>query len=96
MPIGTFVGFAFALACCVAFLATGTAVSFSLSKARLCFGKRVFFLMLLLVMSFLAGLPVFKALGVQLVVRHNVCRGNQIFGALIIPQRELGSESSEW
>jgi len=51
--------------------------------------------MLLLVMSFLAGLPVFKVLGVQLVVGHNVCRGNEIFGVLIIFQRELGSKSSE-
>jgi len=95
MPIGMFVGFVLTLAGHVAFLATGTAVSFSLSKARLCFGRRVILLMLLLIVSFLVGLPVFKALGVQLVVRHNVCRGNQIFGALIISQRELGSEASE-
>ena len=95
MPIGILVRFILAIAGHMAFLATGIAVSFSLSKARLCFCRRVFLLMLLLVLSFLTGLPVFKVLGVRLVVRHNVCRGNKIFGVLVISQRELGSESSE-
>jgi len=95
MPSGILVGFLVTVACHVAFPATGIAVSFGLSKACLCFCRRVFLLMLLLVISFLMGLPVFKVLGVQLVVRHNVCRGNQIFGVLIIAQRELGSKSSE-
>jgi len=95
MPMGILRGFPCAFTCHVAFLATGMSVSFSLSKALLCFCRRVFLLMLLLIIIFLTGLPVFKVLGVQLVVRHNVCRGDQIFGVLIISQRELCSESSD-
>jgi len=95
MPIGIFAGFLRAVARHVAFLATGIAVSFSLSKARLCFSSRVFLLLLLLIISLLTGLPVFKILGVQLVVRHTVCRGDKIFGVLVIPQRELGPGCSE-